>query len=66
MAINIYDKWYSVIINVDSIIRIYGENGLGVFLEEFFSKPYKKEKKKTIQDNIKGEYTVDDYSFFSL
>lgn len=75
MAINIYDKWYSVIINVDSIIRIYGENGLEVFLEEFLPNPYKKEKKKrvkfsslfskkrSIQGNIKGEYTVDDYSF---
>lgn len=75
MAIKIYDNFYSIIIKVDSIIRIYGENGLETFLKEFFPKPFKtKEQKKRksffslfsksspIQDNIQKEYMIDDYS----
>lgn len=76
MAIKIYNSFYSIIIKVDSIIRIYGENGLDTFLKEFFPKPFKiKEKKKRksffslfsksspIQDNIQKEYMIDDYSY---
>lgn len=46
MTIKIYDSFYSIIIKVDSIIWIYGENGLETFLKEFFPKPFKIKEKK--------------------
>lgn len=36
MAIKIYDNWHSIIVKADSIVRIYGENGLEAFLKDFF------------------------------
>ena len=44
MAIKIYDNYFSLIIKVDSIKRIYGENNFGAFLKEFFPKPVEKIK----------------------
>ena len=31
-----YDNWHSIIVKVDSIMRIYGDNGLETFLKDFF------------------------------
>lgn len=45
MAIEIYDNWHSIIIKVDSIIRIYGDDGLEAFLKEFFPGPHTHKKK---------------------
>ena len=50
MAIKIYDNYFSLIIKVDSIKRIYGENNFGAFLKEFFPKPV--EKRKTIGSSL--------------
>lgn len=44
MAIKICDNYFSLIIKVDSIKRIYGENSFGAFLKEFFPKPVEKIK----------------------
>ena len=57
MAIKIYDNYFSLIIKVDSIKRIYGENNFGAFLKEFFPKPVEKiknrgEKRKTIGSSL--------------
>ena len=46
MAIKIYDNYFSLIIKVDSIKRIYGENNFGAFLKEFFPKPVEKIKNR--------------------
>ena len=45
MAIKIYDNYFSLIIKVDSIKRIYGEKNFGAYLKEFF--PNSVEKIKT-------------------
>ena len=78
MAIKIYDNFYSVIIKVDSIMRIYGENGFEAFLKEFFPEPPKKKKRvekrkhkglfsksRPIQEDVdnKEEYTLNDYFY---
>lgn len=46
MAIEMYDNWYSIIIKMDSIARIYGENGFKAFLKEFFPEPPKKMRER--------------------
>lgn len=54
MAIKIYDNWHSIIVKVDGILRIYGENGLEAFLKDFFPGSHTHKRKITKKRECKS------------